>query len=504
MAVRIDAPLDLLQRLKALKARKAELDRAAQARYLNDPVGWAWERLGIMLWSKQHEICASVVKNPRTAVQSSHGVGKSFTAAVLALWWIDVHPPGTAMVVSTAPSHEQVHAVLWEEIRRLHTRGNLPGTVQRSDRWLDEQGQLVGIGRRPPDHAESAFQGIHRQFVLALLDEAGGIPAWLWTATEAITTGEDCRILAIGNPDDNSSEFARVCLRDPGWHTIKISAYDSPNLTGEKVADAARETLVSRSWVEDKLTRWGETNPLYLAKVLGEFADSEDGIVPLSWVTAAQHRWHTWNDAKQPAQPGRFIVGVDVARYGTDKTCLAHRHGDVIMQLDRHSKMDTTQTTSLVTAAMHGKPGALAIVDVIGVGAGVVDQLRANRLPVTAFNASAATKRRDSTGAWKFPNVRSASWWNVRELLDPHQGSTLALPPDDELAAELTVPRWAPAAGSLIRVEDKDTVRKRLGRSTDSADAVCMALWQDPTPVLNEQGQAPRRRAKRYADAPTW
>ena len=116
--------------------------------------------------------------------------------------------------------------MLWEEIRRLHKRGALPGEVQRSDRWLDEQGRLVGLGRRPPDHAESAFQGIHRQFVLVILDEAGGIPAWLWTAAEAITTGEDCRMVAIGNPDDNSSEFARVCLRDQGWHTIRISAFD--------------------------------------------------------------------------------------------------------------------------------------------------------------------------------------------------------------------------------------------------------------------------------------
>src|SRR5438067_8935352 len=115
--VRFDAPVELLERWAALKARKSELDRAAQARYLHDPVAWAWDRLGVMLWSKQDEIARSVVRNRRTAVRSAHGVGKSFTAAVLALWWIDVHPPGTAMVVSTAPSHEQLHAVLWEEIR---------------------------------------------------------------------------------------------------------------------------------------------------------------------------------------------------------------------------------------------------------------------------------------------------------------------------------------------------------------------------------------------------
>lgn len=502
--VRFDAPPELLRRWRDLKARKSELDRAAQAQYLQDPAGWARDRLGVHLWSKQREIAASVVTNRRTAVRSAHGVGKSFTAAVLALWWIDVHPPGTAMVVSTAPSHEQVHAVLWEEIRRLHARGGLPGEVQRSDRWLDEQGRLVGLGRRPPDHAESAFQGIHRQFVLCLLDEAGGIPAWLWTAGEAITTGVDCRMVAIGNPDDNSSEFARVCLRDPGWHAIRISAYDSPNLTGEQVPEGIAKVLISREWVDDKRARWGETNPLFLAKVLGEFADSEDGLVPLSWVTAAQQRWRAWDDSGQPPQPGRLVLGVDVARYGEDKTCIAHRYGDVIAALDRYSKMDTTQTTSLVRSALHRQPKAVAVVDVIGVGAGVVDQLRAAKLPVSAFNASAGTRRRDSTGSWRFRNLRSASWWNIRELLDPALNASVALPVDDELAAELTVPTWAPAAGSVLNVEDKDSVRKRLGRSTDSADAVAMAMWQERTWPTDEQGRVQRPKARRYADAVSW
>jgi hypothetical protein len=82
----------------------------------------------------------------------------------------------------------------------------------------------------------------------------------LGTATEAITTGADWRILAVGNPGDNASEFARIGLREPGWHTLRISAYDSPNLTGEKVQPAAAAKPVSRPWVEDKLAGSGETN----------------------------------------------------------------------------------------------------------------------------------------------------------------------------------------------------------------------------------------------------
>lgn len=481
-----------------------QLDRAtAEHDYRSDPVRWSADRADTTLWSKQAEIARLLVDHPRVAVRSCHAAGKTRLAATLAGWWLDTHPPGEAMVVSTAPSHEQVHAVLWEEIRALHKRAGLLGEVQRSDRWLDDQGRLVGIGRRPPDHSTSAFQGIHKRYVLVIMDEACGIPAWLWTASEAITTGADCRILAIGNPDDNASEFARVC-KDRGWKTVQVSAYDTPNLTGEDVPQVVRDNLVSREWVEDKRLRWGETNPLYLAKVTGEFADSEDGIIPLSWVAAANARWQDWHDSGQPEQPGKVIFGVDPARYGVDKTAIAHRWGDVITRVDRHSKLDTTQTTSLVQAAMHGWPHTLAVVDVIGIGAGVVDQLRANRNNVQAFNAAAGTRIRDSTGAWRFANCRSAAFWNLRELLDPALGATLALPPDDELTAELTTPHWAPAAGAIIQVESKDDIRKRLGRSTDSADAVAMSMWTGRTSTLDHNGRMRRPKVHRWSNSVTW
>src|SRR5690606_22532435 len=170
---------------------------------------------------------------------------------------------------------------------------------------------------------------------------------------DSLATGADSHLLAIGNPDDNASHFAHVCQHEPGWHVFKISAYDTPNLTGEieqvpkDRREELREVLVTRDWVEDKRLRWGEHNPLYIAKVLGEWADSDDGLIPLSWVRAAHARWHTWNDASEdrkarglgPVEPhGRRILGVDVARYGTDQTCIATRQGHVVMRIEKWPK----------------------------------------------------------------------------------------------------------------------------------------------------------------------
>lgn len=316
--------LERLRRLRELHRAKADQERAEReeraARYRDDPVGWVRDRLGEHLWSKQQHIAESVRDNRRTAVKSCHDSGKSFLASRLASWWVDVHPPGDAFVVSTAPTYAQVHAILWEEIRRAagHAarRGEpLPGRVLLSDDWKLDDGTLVGWGRKPADTDEHGFQGIHRRYVLVIIDEACGVPAQLWTAVEAITTNRDCRILAIGNPDDPATEFAKVCAPGSGWSTIRISAFDTPNFTGEQVPDDLPPLLLDTEWELDKRKRWGEESPRYISKVLGDFPDiGEDILITPAMIRAAQER---------ECQPGPYsILGVDVARFGCfdDKT----------------------------------------------------------------------------------------------------------------------------------------------------------------------------------------
>lgn len=486
------------QKAIQILAMRQRLDMKRAERYFNDPVAWARDRLGAHLWSKQRDAAMGLVSNKRVAIRSAHATGKSFLASVLACWWVDTRPPGEAMVVTTAPSYEQVHSILWEEIRRLHSVGGLAGEVHRSDRWIDEQGRLVGFGRRPPDYSQHAFQGIHRKYVLVLLDEACGIPAWIWTAAEAITTSDTCRILAIGNPDDNSSTFASVCMTDPNWYSIKISGYDSPNVTGETVPTVIKDNLITDNWIMERRIAWGEQNPLFQAKVLGEFADSEDGLIPLSWCKQAINRHKLWIDHGRPLIKAKRYIGVDPARFGLDKTAIVVREGDIVRDVYQYAKLDTTQTTSLVKAQLD-YPKSTAIVDTIGIGAGVYDQLKNMGKSVVSFVASEGTKYRDISGSWKFPNCRSAAWWNVRELLDPALDATLAIPDHDDLVADLTSPTWMPSAGSNLIVEPKEQIRHRLGRSTDTGDALCMSLWIGTT---GNKASAIKPQAYSYGESP--
>src|SRR5262249_41588035 len=155
------------------------------------------------------------------------GPGKSYTAAQIAAWWLDGHPVGEAVVVTTAPTDRQVKVVLWKEIRRVHSKAQLAGRTNQKEWLMTPEGgeeEIVAFGMKPADYDPAAFQGIHARYVLVIYDEACGIPgagaqpssgshmnaSSLWEAGDSLLTNDDCRMLAIGNPDDPSAEFARI------------------------------------------------------------------------------------------------------------------------------------------------------------------------------------------------------------------------------------------------------------------------------------------------------
>jgi hypothetical protein len=455
--------------LERQRTELAGLGQINESVYITDPIGWARDRLGVKLWSAQQQIARSVVINTRTAIKSCHDSGKSFIAAVLAAWWIDVHPPGTAFVVSTAPTYPQVHAILWEEIRARHRAGKLPGRVLQSDEWKLDDGTLVGQGRKPADTDEQGFQGIHRRYVLAIIDEACGIPEQLWTAVETVTTTDDCRTLAIGNPDDPNTEFGKVCKPGSGWDVIGISAFATPNFTDEPVDDELRMMLLAPSWVDDKKLRWGEESPRYISKVLGDFPElGEDTLISPKHIEAAQHR--------ELDVTGRQTLGVDVARFGSDRTIIAHAQGRRVRIVRSDAKQSTTETTGKVKVTARGLHGTYEIrVDGVGVGGGVVDQLDEydpdypRGWPVIDMQAGGAPA--DTT---KFINARAEWFWGLREMFE--QDDVDLDPGDDELAAQLGALKYKYTSRGQVQIESKDDMRKRGMPSPDRADAVMLAL----------------------------
>lgn len=443
-----------------------------------DPVAWALKKAGIEFWSKQREIAMSVRDNRLTAVQSGHGVGKSFTVSALAAWWVDTHPPEETMVVSTAPSSRQVSVIMWEGIRGIHRKAKLRGEVQRSDRWLIDDIE-VGFGRKPQDYDKYAFQGIHRKYVLVILDEAGGIDEWLWIAALALATGKHCRIIAIGNPEDPTSYFHKVCKPGSGWNRIKISIFDSPNFTGEKVSEDARAKLTDQSYVDDMAREVGKDSAMWKAKVEGEFPESDEfSVIPLGWVYRANERWLEWKEGgKFIPKDAKHVVGADIARYGGDKTAFAHKFGHVFTSVDILPAADTEKTADYLMATMNEDRDDTAVIDTNGVGAGVYDKLKRRHKKAYPLNVGNRTQKKDKSGQIEFYNLRAAAMWKLREDLDPSNGATLCLPVDEKLAQDLASARWRTMAGGKMVIEAKDDIKKRIGRSPDRGDAVMLANY---------------------------
>lgn len=204
-------------------------------------------------------------------------------------------------------------------------------------------------------------------------------------------------------------------------------------------------------------------------------------VIPSEWVRAAQRRW----TAQPPGVP-LSTVAVDVARGGADQTVIAQRFGAWLAPLQKFPGVATPDGPTVAALAMqYHAPGARVHIDAIGVGASPLDILRGNDVDVTAVIASEGSKQADKTGKLKFRNLRAEMWWKMRELLDPSSGEDVALPPDPELLADLTAPRWSLGISGIL-IEAKDDIKDRIGRSPDCGDAVVMACWM-PTVQLTEQ-----------------
>lgn len=439
-------------------ALHAATERYAPHSGSNDPVRWIQDTLGLDLWSAQQEIAASVAANRRTAVRSGHGVGKSQVSAALICWWVCTHQPGEALAVFTAPTNRQVQAVLWEQVRRLHARAGLPGEVGLAPEWRIG-GQLVALGRKPADGDEVAFQGLHAKHVLAVLDEAAGLPTALWEAVEGITTSEGSRILAIGNPDQRGTSFERAFEPGSGWAQHHVSVLRTPAFTGEDVSDDLLAVLPARQWVEDARRMWGETSPSYRARVLGEFPTSDtDALAGWESVKAALAR------DVPPTLPA--VLGVDVARYGSDSTVVMLRAGGYVRVVETLRGRALTETAGVVIRLWQ-RFGCPIAVDDTGVGGGLTDMLREQGLPVTGVIAAA-----QATDPAHFANQRAESFWMLRRWLE---AGALALP-DDELAGQLARLRYKLDSRGRILIESKQDMRARGLPSPDKADALALTF----------------------------
>jgi hypothetical protein len=456
------------------------LSRSRLRRWTNSPVAWADECLKVNLTGYQGEVLDALPVKRRVAVRGPHGLGKSFMGAVLVNWFATTRELAGRdwKIITTASAWRHLEVYLWPEIHKwagridFETLGRAPynpRTELLDLRLKLNHGAATAVASNQPERIE----GAHAEELLYLLDEAKIVPPPTWDSIEGAfsnagpDTPDNAYAFAMSTPGPPAGRFYDIHRRAPGyedWWTRHVT-----------LEEAVASGRISRQWADQRRAQWGADSAVYHNRVLGEFhASDEDSVIPLAWLEAAIERWHEWDRAGRPSPGGPLWTGVDVGR-GGDESVLAHRDGWAIT-LEGNRRRDTMSQV----AALQGLEGR-AIIDVIGLGAGVFDRLREVGARPLAYTGSGKAPARDRSGKYGFTNIRSAAYWHLRELLDPAYEPVLALPPDDLMISDLTTPTWDVDTGvpPKIKVEPKDKVVARLGRSPDRGDAIAMAMWAD-------------------------
>jgi hypothetical protein len=336
--------------------------------------------------------------------------------------------------------------------------------------------------------------GTHRpDGVLAILDEGCGLVQAIFTGAEAITTADFDRQLTTGNPDDPNTEFGNI-YRTGGlqWNLITVSAFDTPLFTGEdkellawaKTKDRGNpdkpwtrkvETLLggmpTPEWVEGRRQAWGEDSPRYKSKVLAEFPETSID----SLFTAAELEIGR-NNLIVPSSTAFRVIGVDVARYGSDQTVIALNVAGKIEILGRYNTMDAMEVAATVHKFALEHEADQVRVDGIGPGGGVVDRLVAlsnsvdKKYVVIEMTASATppdrTLHRNARAYW-YDSFKHQIRNGLIDL--PTEGEDA-----DQLYRELGGVRYKYPNG-ILQIEAKEDIRARGDKSPDLADAVIMS-----------------------------
>jgi hypothetical protein len=433
------------------------------------------------------------------AVRAPHGIGKTAVSAAVVLWafWAfdcDIK------IVTTASAWRQLEKFTWPEIRLWASRANweLVGMTMRRGREILERQIKVGDHQQAFAAASddpAKIEGAHASVVIYIFDEAKAIPDVTFDAAEgafsAAGSDTDSRAykLVTSTPGKPSGRFYDIHSKKPGyehWRTHHVT-----------LAQAVEAGRISAEWAEKRRLQWGEESEAYQTRVLGEFyAGSDELVVPLAWVELANERWRVIMEARQageeieedeidaqdiieedaPQEEPLTTYGLDPAYKGEDKTALLCMVGTVVEWIRTWAKQEPMAAAGVVSSLIDTK--SVCAVDVIGIGAGVYSRLRElGHRNVYPCNVSKSTKMRDVTRQFQFLNLRAAIWWMIREALDPSGDDPIALPPDPQLTGDLTAPTWWHRSDGKIQIESKDEMRKRLGRSPDTGDALGLALY---------------------------
>lgn len=462
---------------------------ANMRRWRRDPEAFVREVLRVDVVDKWQQKGLDALKagKYRLAMKACKGPGKSAFLAWVGLWFIATrsHPK----IVALSITEDNLRDNLWAEFSKWMKRSEwmsaeFEWTAKRifhkkhpETWWISARAFAKGANA---EEQASALAGVHADAVMFLIDEAGSIPVAVVATAEAglanadPAKGTEAFLLMAGNPETMDGALYRACTRERTlWFVITINSVPG---------HPDRTPRVSEEWAQQQIDKYGWDSSFVMINVRGEFPPQQaNTLIGINDVEAASQRVIADLEYHDEVR----ILGVDVARFGDDKSVICPRQGRAVFKLKEFRELSTMELAGQVAMSIQKFDPDAVFIDQTGIGAGVVDRLHQLGFAVV-IGIDNAQKAVAST---QFANRRAEMWWQMAEWL---RGGG-CIPDDAELIGELPGPTYKFDSGNRILLESKDDMKKRGLPSPNKGDALALTFAQ---PVAHRGIRAALERAQ--------
>lgn len=450
--------------------------------YYDNPVAFLEDMLDMECDDWQEAVAADLANHPKVSVKSGQGVGKTALEAGLILWFLVCRP--YSKVIATAPTMQQLYDVLWAEIAKWLNSSKVNNLLT----WTKTKVYMVGDSERWFATAKTAtkpenMQGFHEDHMLIVVDEASGVADQIMEAILGTLTGDDNKLLLMGNPNRLDGVFFDSHNKDRDkYKAHTVSSRDSKRTSKDNIAmlesKYGKDSDVVRVRIDGNFPKGALDSFISLETV--EFSCSVSSKIRQDEVTSARV----------------LHIGCDVARFGDDKTVITPRISNKVFEFRNYIKKSTMETAGNVIMTckqyMNQYPNlnsCIIKVDDSGVGGGVTDRLneviKEEKLPYKVIPVNNGEKASDDY----YFNLGAQLWGNIKELLELNLSNSIQgkndvqieLPKDDEMIKQLSVRKYHMTSKGKIQLESKDDMKKRGIGSPDIADSLSLAIYEPNT-----------------------
>jgi len=434
------------------------------------PISFVNDMINITPSSQQLDFLAAIAKNKRITIRSGHGTGKDTGVSLAIMWFMATR--AFAKVVCTAPTARQLADILWSELSKWFRNSKLQDEfIIQKDKIFQRDNpkewwcRAVSVSAKASKEEQAeTLAGFHGDHLLIVVDESSGVNDPVYIPLEGALTQEDNKVILIGNMTRNKGYFYDSHFHpniSKVWKKLHWDSRDSTNVSSEYPAYMAE--------------KYGEDSNVFRIRVAGDPPlEDEKTFIPLAWALSCMD-----NDLIENEDDPTYL-GVDVARYGEDKSIVLPRKGLIINPWDEFQKMSTAELGGHVLASMREMEADGAAIDEIGVGAGTIDWLM--KIPEAQkfiFGVNVANSSSDKT---RWARLRDELWWKMREncqtaLYSFPSKTKIERSMSNELCNELSSLLYEFDNNGAYKLEGKKQAKLRGTASPNIADALAISEY---------------------------